>query len=137
MKIYNNITDFANHIGVEVKHLERAIYKGTECGAWINWDDEKLTIGSIVEGSDAEFSKTFKFPVSSDEIDNWINELEDLCEEAWCEANENHAYLQQNGDDVVCSNCRYPIGYNEERELEFCPNCKAEFVRFYGEDEEC
>ena len=48
----------------------------------------------------------------------------------------NHAYLSQNGDDVVCSNCGYIIGYDEEHELEFCPNCKAEFVRFYGEDDE-
>lgn len=86
--IINNITDFANHIGVEVKHLERAIYKGTECGAWINYDDEKLTIGSIVEGSDVEFSKTFYFPVKLDEIDSWFTQLEDLCDEAWHEAND-------------------------------------------------
>ena len=48
----------------------------------------------------------------------------------------NHAYLSQDGDDVVCSNCGYIVGYDEEHEIEFCPNCKAEFIRFYGEDDE-
>ena len=86
--IVNNIQDFSKKLGVEVSDLKKAIYKGTECGAWIDWDDEKLTIGSIVEGSDAEFSKTIHFPTTSDEIANWIDELELLVNEAWCEANE-------------------------------------------------
>lgn len=85
--IINNINDYADYLGIDINQIERAIYKGTECGAWINWDDKKLTIGSIVEGSDVEFSKTFNFPVNIKEINNWFEELEELTEEAWCEAN--------------------------------------------------
>ena len=42
--------------------------------------------------------------------------------------NWNHAYYSQDGDDIVCSNCGYIIGFDED--LEICPNCNAEFVRF-------
>lgn len=86
----NSIDDYANCLGIEVNHLEKAIYRGTECGAWIHWTDKTLSIGSIVEGSDAEFDKTFIFPVDKNEIDEWITELENLCEEAWNEANEDY-----------------------------------------------
>ena len=48
----------------------------------------------------------------------------------------NHAYLSQDGDEVVCSNCGYIVGYDEEHEIEFCPKCKAEFVLFPEDEEE-
>ena len=85
--VINNIHDLAKHFGSTTKSLERDIYKYTDCGAWINWDDSSVTIGSIVEGSEAEFSESFLFPVESDELDAWITELEQLCDEAWREAN--------------------------------------------------
>lgn len=47
-----------------------------------------MTIGSIVEGSDAEFYQSFWFPVDTDVLDAWVNELEELCDEAWHEAND-------------------------------------------------
>ena len=47
-----------------------------------------MVIGRIVEGSDAEFSKTFNFPVNIKKINQWFEELEELTEEAWHEAND-------------------------------------------------
>lgn len=87
MKI-NNIEEYASYLGIPVDSLKRSIYKYTDCGAWIDWDDNRVTIGSIVEGSDAEFSKTFLFPVEVSRIDNWLDELERLTDEAWHEAND-------------------------------------------------
>ena len=87
MKI-NNIEEYASYLGIPVDSLKRSIYKYTDCGAWIDWDDNRVTIGSIVEGSDAEFSKTFLFPVEVSRIDNWFDELERLTDEAWYEAND-------------------------------------------------
>lgn len=86
--VIQNIEDYAEYIGIETEHLKRAIYKGTACGAWIEWDEEKLMIGSIVEGSDAEFDRTFYFPVESEKIEAWFEQLEELTDEAWREANE-------------------------------------------------
>ena len=93
--IINNIDDYCKYLGIEKDCLEKAIYKGTACGAWIHWDDEHIHIGSIVEGSNAEFDKEFKFPCDTDAIENWFGELEKLTTKAWREANcpAWHIYL--------------------------------------------
>lgn len=88
MIIIRNIEDLAAHYGTTVDRLKRDVYKCTECGAWISWDDKYVTVGSIVEGSDAEFSNTFSFPFDTDSYDSWIDELEILVDEAWHEAND-------------------------------------------------
>lgn len=90
--IINNIHDLAAHFGTTVEHLERAIYKGTDCGAWINWTCSRVTIGSIVEGSDVEFSKSFEFPFDSSAVDSWLEELEALTTIAWNEANADDPF---------------------------------------------
>ena len=87
MKV-NNIEEYASYLGIPVDSLKHSVYKYTDCGAWIDWDDNRVTIGSIVEGSDAAFSKTFLFPVEVSRIDNWFDELERLTDEAWHEAND-------------------------------------------------
>lgn len=88
--VINNIKDLADHFGSSVNRLERDLYKYTDCGAWITYSTYSVTIGSIVEGSDAEFAKAFEFPFSSDLFDEWLDELEMLTDEAWREANEEN-----------------------------------------------
>lgn len=84
-----NIEDFAKFFGSEsVDQLDHDVYKYTDCGAWIYWDEKSFTIGSIVEGSDAEFDETFEYPVESETVDAWLEELERLTDEAWHEAND-------------------------------------------------
>ena len=85
----NSVADMVKGKGLEYpEQLERYAYKYTDCGAWISWDEHSVSIGSIVEGSDAEFAETFSFPVDSDVLDAWVEELERLCDEAWHEAND-------------------------------------------------
>lgn len=40
-----------------VSRIEKAIYKGTDCGAWVRFDELGIMVGTIVEGSDAEYSE--------------------------------------------------------------------------------
>ena len=88
--IINSIDDIVKGNGLESpEQLDHHVYKYTDCGAWITWDDNSVTIGSIVEGSDAEFSESFLFPVESKTLDAWVTELERLCDEAWHEANDD------------------------------------------------
>ena len=47
-----------------------------------------VTIGTIVEGSDAEFERELSFPFTSDEYNNAIEEIEQLADEEWHEANK-------------------------------------------------
>lgn len=87
--VINSIKDIVAQKGLQnEEQLHRYVFQFTGCGAWISWDDKSVTIGSIVEGSDAEFSESFCFPVESDTIDDWVRELDRLCDEAWHEANE-------------------------------------------------
>ena len=86
--VIKDIEDLCEYFGSDVRHIERDIYKCTACGAWIEWDNYTVTIGSIVEGSEAEFSKTFRFQFSSADLDSWLDELDELTDEAWHEAND-------------------------------------------------
>ena len=84
----NNIKDFCTAMYADdEQQMKQDLYRYTNCGAWIEWDEDSVTIGSIVEGSEAEFQNTFTFPFESEEAEDWIEELEDLCEQAWNEAN--------------------------------------------------
>lgn len=89
---FNSIEDIATYFGTTVNRLEHDVYKYTDCGAWVSWDDGSVSIGSIVEGSDAEFSKTFSFPFTSRELEAWLEDLENLTDEAWHEANDDPDY---------------------------------------------
>ena len=98
--IIKNINDFCEYWGCDnPDRLDREVYKYTDCGAWFNHSETGFAIGSIVEGSDAEFSRNFFYPVESDAVDMWIAELEILCEDAWHEANDDEedylAYLER------------------------------------------
>lgn len=95
-----NIFDLARHFGVGESgdaaavqaRLERAIYKGTDCGAWIKcWTDE-VVIGSIVEGSDAEFTESLQYPFTGEQFDMNLDFLEEQCADAFYRANEEDDY---------------------------------------------
>ena len=87
MSKINNINELASLFGTTPDHLEHALYKGTSYGAWITWNCTSVSIGSIVEGSDAEFSCKFSFPFESTAVFSWLDELENLTTQAWNEAN--------------------------------------------------
>jgi hypothetical protein len=37
--------------------VDRAVYKATDCGAWVRFDAEGIKVGTIVEGSDATYDE--------------------------------------------------------------------------------
>lgn len=84
----HNIEEFARYLETEVDSLERDIYDYTDCGAWIKWTNKEILIGSIVEGSDAEFScDPLVFPFDSKEYEDSINWLEEETSREWHKAN--------------------------------------------------
>ena len=40
-----------------VGRIGKAIFKGTVCGAWVRFDELGIMVGTIVEGSDAEYAE--------------------------------------------------------------------------------
>ena len=41
----------------EISLIKKYVYKYTDCGAWIEFDSEGILVGTIVEGSDAEYQE--------------------------------------------------------------------------------
>jgi len=83
------LKDLFKEVGVDtLAALKKSIFKGTECGAWIEPGEGYVVLGSIVEGSDAEATPVELFyPFSRDDF--W-QALESVDKEAcalWEEAN--------------------------------------------------
>ena len=80
----------SNYVEVEAQ-LSRHAFKYTDCGAWIqlDWENNLLKLGSIVEGSDAEVSADpIPFAeITSDKIQAAIDYIEAEASCEWDEAN--------------------------------------------------
>lgn len=87
--IIHNEKQMLDCIGTDtVESAEKAIYKGTECGAWIIFDEEGVSIGSIVEGSEAEVGpEHLAYPFVSERFWEELEEINITACELWEEAN--------------------------------------------------
>lgn len=76
-----------------VKRISRDIYKNTDCGASFNMKGLTISLGSIVEGSDAEIHYEYDVApaYSTEKLKKWVTDtIEKIEEEAnqlWNEAN--------------------------------------------------
>jgi hypothetical protein len=72
--------------------IEKAIFKGTVCGAWIQFTETGLSVGSIVEGSDVDCESHHLTWTGEEDVGKWLNEslkvIEDEATELWNEANQ-------------------------------------------------
>jgi len=77
MTTIHNIEDLALEVcgdkNASFSSIEKAVYDGTSCGAWISIvsgvERDGIHVGSMVEGSDAEFSADpIWFPFDSKEL---------------------------------------------------------------------
>jgi len=83
-----SVKDLANEVGVEVEGIERAIYKGTDCGAWINLKVDCVETGSIVEGVEqCTQTYTLEYPFSAEEFWSALECVEHEADEIW---NDTH-----------------------------------------------
>ena len=79
----------------KAESVNRAVYKNTDCGAWVAFDEAGIKVGTIVEGSDAEFSTRvdvtgldFDEPSATLLVERFraaIQECEDFSSEVWAE----------------------------------------------------
>ena len=74
----NNIGELAAYWNTTVSGLGEVLFRETECGARLEWDESSVTIGSNIAGSDIVVSRTFEFPFSSPELDQWMKKLEGM-----------------------------------------------------------
>jgi len=87
----------AVHFGLEegcpVHRIEKALFKGTECGAWIDFTDYGLVVGSIVEGSDFECESHYFDWTGEEDVESFLDkalyEIELEADILWRERNED------------------------------------------------
>ena len=70
--------------------LSKALFNGSDCGAWIVMEETGLKVGSIVEGSDAEVSHTLIW-TGEENVEKWLDqtlkEIEEEVDFLWRECN--------------------------------------------------
>jgi len=86
-------TDVAVHFGMEPDapwhQIEKAVYEGTDCGAWIECTDVELRVGSIVEGSDVDCqTHILMLPTTSKALSEALDAIELEAPEIWNEWND-------------------------------------------------
>lgn len=71
------------------KLIKRMIYKGTDCGAWIDFDENGIKLGSIVEGTDFSCQSYFLSwrNISEESISERIHAIETEADALWMWAN--------------------------------------------------
>jgi DNA-directed RNA polymerase subunit RPC12/RpoP len=130
----SNFHDLANWLGAEGEDdaalresISRAVYKGTDCGAWIEFDDEGVLLGSIVEGADfGTVTYRLEYPFTADDWNAREEAIEKEAEALWVWSNEII---------YVCHECNWSgkdFDLNDDTEIgenatgDFtvkCPNC--------------
>lgn len=89
----------------DLERVKRRVYKGTDCGAWVTVGDSGVTIGSIVEGSDAEVApETIRLTsrmTKAEFISRWraaVQGVEDEASRLWDEANAHEEEEEEEED---------------------------------------
>ena len=93
MSSINSRADVAAHFGMALDdpwhRVEKAVYKGTDCGAWIECTETELRVGSIVEGSDVDCqTHILTLPTTGEALDEAFKAVEPEAQEIWNEWNE-------------------------------------------------
>lgn len=73
--------------------IRKAVYKGTTCGAWVAFNDAGVSVGSIVEGIDAETQvHTLTYPFNNVAFWAALDDVENEAQEIWDENNSEEEW---------------------------------------------
>ena len=87
-----SVEDLCRELGTTKDDLKRYLYKNTECGMQVSWDDDGVTLVGYVEGADCDSpSDTLLFPFTMGVFDDTVATLEVEADELWHEWNDDEA----------------------------------------------
>ena len=84
-----SVEDLCKHLGTTPDRFARDMFKYTNCGMPIAWDDDKVTLCVYAEGADAEWSHDLFFPFTAGEFDRMVAVVEEESDELWHEWNDD------------------------------------------------
>jgi hypothetical protein len=81
----HNHKELASALGLtDTRLIRKYIYKDYECGPWITLSDGKVSLGSIVEGSDVEIGPfDLKYPIYLMELHRTLEAINNIVQEEW------------------------------------------------------
>lgn len=84
--LVKSVDELAENLGTTVDYLDRDMFKYTNCGMSIDWNDKSVTLTGYVEGADCDGpSETLCFPFSMKEFGDTVDCLDEAAEELWRE----------------------------------------------------
>ena len=84
-----SIEDLCSRLGTTVDGIKRCMFKYTNCGMPIEWNERGVTLVGYVEGADCDGpSETLEFPFTMKEFNETVQYLEDAADEMWHEWND-------------------------------------------------
>ena len=85
-----SIEDLCEALGTTVDDIESYMYKYTDCGMPISWDDHGVTLVGYVEGADCDGpSETLAFPFTLKDFNETVDALEAEADVMWHEWNDD------------------------------------------------
>jgi len=85
--------------GCPVHRIQKALFKGTACGAWIQFTESGLAVGSIVEGSDIDCESHYFDWTGEEDVESFLSkaldEIELEADILWRERNEFEEDLKE------------------------------------------
>jgi hypothetical protein len=97
---------------------ERNLYESTDCGAWIEFDEYRIVLGSIVEGCDfgtATYPLYYEHSFTRADIQARIDAIEAEAAALWTWANE--PYAPDSDQSLMDIGCDAPDVCNEYLQL--------------------
>lgn len=103
-----------------MRRIDRGIYKGTDCGAWVAQRPNGIAIGSIVEGADYDAeTKELQFPFTMAQFWDACQAVEDSADEIWKATHGCQTCAERQG--LAWEVGEIPIDPE-------CPDCKGQGV---------
>ena len=78
------IEDLCDALDTTIDRIERDMFKYTECGMPISWDDDGVTLVGYAEGADCDMpTETLLFPFTMADFNQTVENLEYEADELW------------------------------------------------------
>lgn len=108
--VINSSADVAEYFGIPGAawhQVEKAVFRGTECGAWLAFEfaaEENggsfLLVGSIVEGSDVDCQTLrLKLPTTGAQLGEALGAVGEEAAQIWAEWNEDYDKKDQSHEE--------------------------------------
>lgn len=93
------------------RRIDRSVYRGTSCGAWVSYQRNGVTVGSIVEGCDyGTQSYALEYPFDKKDFWGKLEEVEKEATSIWNNTHGCDACYPDNPENVIvnpnCSECK-------------------------------